>query len=126
MAVGEFRSTIFGGVTPVCNQCGVHLCWDISKEEYVACKRFWDNWICQECNGGNAVSLQHWRTQHPTFSIGKQFYLTLHQKIQTKIIGSGLSISDAQKLWQAGFLHETIEEAREALAHCGLTQEKTA
>ena len=41
-----------GGYTPVCNDCGVHLCWGISTYEYEEEKRFWDSWICQDCNGG--------------------------------------------------------------------------
>lgn len=46
------KGTIDGGLTPVCNDCGIHLCWDISDEEYAENPRFWDEWICQECNGG--------------------------------------------------------------------------
>lgn len=52
MAVGTFNSTIDGGVTPLCSSCMVHLCWDISDEEYLERKDFWDSWICEECNNG--------------------------------------------------------------------------
>lgn len=46
------RNTIPGGKTPICNLCMISLCWDISDEEYADDKKFWDAWICQECNGG--------------------------------------------------------------------------
>jgi hypothetical protein len=52
MGTAITASTIPGGVTPICNDCGVALCWDISDEEYAARPKFWDNWICRDCNGG--------------------------------------------------------------------------
>jgi hypothetical protein len=39
-------------MTPICNNCGICLCWDISEFEYLSEKEFWDAWICQECNNG--------------------------------------------------------------------------
>lgn len=63
MAVGEFASTIAGGVTPVCSECGVHLCWDISEQDYEEDKPFWDDWICKECNHGHAMSLTQWKSE---------------------------------------------------------------
>jgi hypothetical protein len=36
-------------MTPVCNTCKGHLCWDISREEYLDRKAFWDSWVCQNC-----------------------------------------------------------------------------
>lgn len=50
MAVSRFNSTIPGGVTPVCGECGIALCFDISNEEYLENFKFWDNWKCEECN----------------------------------------------------------------------------
>ncbi|AJF08205.1 hypothetical protein [Geoalkalibacter subterraneus] len=50
MAVGVFNSTLLGGYTPVCSECGVHLCWDISWDEYREAQKFWDNWRCRDCN----------------------------------------------------------------------------
>jgi hypothetical protein len=50
-----------GGVTPMCNCCGVALCWDIADDEYADAKPFWDEWICQDCNGGSALSLKQWK-----------------------------------------------------------------
>lgn len=41
-----------GGLTPICNECGVSLCWDIATDEYEEDSEFWDAWKCQECNGG--------------------------------------------------------------------------
>lgn len=37
-------------LTPVCEKCGVHLCWDISQKEYEDDKLFWENWQCKDCN----------------------------------------------------------------------------
>lgn len=50
MGVIVTPSTIAGAVTPVCNDCGVTLCWDLSDEEYEEAKEFWDNWKCSGCN----------------------------------------------------------------------------
>lgn len=49
MAVHTSRSTLMGGITPMCNECGVAMCWDISNEEYISDKQFWDKWLCQSC-----------------------------------------------------------------------------
>lgn len=38
------------GYTPICNLCGVTLCWDISEEEYLELLDFWDAWCCKECD----------------------------------------------------------------------------
>lgn len=51
MGIHTSPSTVAGGVTPICNECGVSLCWDISRTEYLEAKAFWDDWTCQECHG---------------------------------------------------------------------------
>lgn len=61
MGVTIHRGTMPGGVTPTCNECGVLLCWDISNAEYEEAKPFWDDWCCQDCNGGKAMSLHDWK-----------------------------------------------------------------
>ncbi len=63
MGVIHTNSTMPGAVTPVCNVCGVFLCWDIAEHEYVHDQAFWDEWICQECHGGVPLSLKAWRRQ---------------------------------------------------------------
>lgn len=60
MGVGIHGGTMDGAVTPMCNKCGIALCWDISEEEYGEAKKFWDKWICQECNDGQPLSLKEW------------------------------------------------------------------
>ena len=60
MGVTTTASTLPGGLTPVCNCCGIHLCWDISENDYEDAKAFWDDWICRECNGGKSLSLKDW------------------------------------------------------------------
>ena len=52
MGVTVSRGTMPGGCTPICNDCGICLCWDISDEEYEEDRLFWDSWICKECNHG--------------------------------------------------------------------------
>ena len=47
-------------LTPICNECGICLCWDISFYEYIENKSFWDNWICEVCNGGTPLSLKQY------------------------------------------------------------------
>lgn len=48
--MGTVQSKDTDGYTPICNECGVHLCWDISYIEYEENKKFWDNWKCEECD----------------------------------------------------------------------------
>jgi hypothetical protein len=61
MGVQVSPSTMPGAVTPTCNECGVALCWDVSNEEYVLDRAFWDAWICEQCNGGEPMTLMQWR-----------------------------------------------------------------
>lgn len=61
MGVMVTKGTMPGGVTPICNDCGVALCWDISKEEYIECEEFWDEWICRDCNNGEPMSLKEFK-----------------------------------------------------------------
>lgn len=56
MGVHIHGGTMPGAVTPICNSCGVSLCWDISEEEYQDAFEFWDDWICQDCNNGTRMS----------------------------------------------------------------------
>lgn len=63
MGVTTVNSTLVGGVTPICNECGILLCWDISETEYEEDKEFWDKWICKECNQGKPLSLKVWKNE---------------------------------------------------------------
>lgn len=60
MGVHRHGGTPIGAVTPICDECCVSLCWDIGIEEYEDAKPFWDAWICQDCNGGERLSLKTW------------------------------------------------------------------
>ena len=61
MGLTVTKGTIPGAMTPVCNDCGVHLCWDVGEEEAESCRAFWDAWVCQDCNNGQRMSLKDWR-----------------------------------------------------------------
>jgi len=61
MGITVTASTIPGGVTPVCDNCGIALCWDVSEPEYLANKTFWDNWRCKECNPDYRGALKRFR-----------------------------------------------------------------
>ncbi len=63
MGVTVTNGTLDGGMTPACNSCGVHLCWDISEEEYNETKAFWDDWECEDCRPGAKGSLKRWKTE---------------------------------------------------------------
>lgn len=52
MGLHRHPGTMPGGVTPICNACGVSLCWDISEEEAEEARDFWEGWKCEDCNGG--------------------------------------------------------------------------
>lgn len=61
MGVFVGPGTMPGGVTPICNTCGIALCWDISSDDYDERPAFWDAWLCQDCNGGIKFS-ETWRS----------------------------------------------------------------
>jgi hypothetical protein len=65
MGVFVGPSTLDGGVTPICNSCGIALCWDISDGEYEEAKAFWDKWKCKECNPETySGALKQWKQEH--------------------------------------------------------------
>jgi len=61
-----------GALTPICEACGVSLCWDVSEAEGLADEAFWNQWKCQDCNGGHRMSLEQWRIDHPKTSEPKK------------------------------------------------------
>lgn len=63
MGITTHGGTMDGGVTPTCNDCGISLCWDISCTEYLSARAFWDQWICQECNGSR-LSAHRWSCEN--------------------------------------------------------------
>lgn len=50
MAVAQSH-TFSDAYTPICNLCGVALCWDISDIEYIKDFHFWEGWECEDCHG---------------------------------------------------------------------------
>jgi len=50
MGVTILKSTMPDAVTPICNDCGITLCYDVGECEYQLNKIFWDDWKCKECN----------------------------------------------------------------------------
>lgn len=68
MGVHRHRGTPEGALTPICNSCGISLCWDIAEEEYVEAREFWDRWTCQDCRedeGLGRMSLKEWKQERP-------------------------------------------------------------
>jgi hypothetical protein len=116
MGVLSLQNTLPGAVTPVCNNCGITLCWDIPEEQYARERRFWDAWVCADCNGGKPLSRKDWYRQTPDFSLRQEVFVTVSGKPAPFYIGSGLSIADARSLWRAGFVFDSLDAARQALA----------
>jgi len=58
--MGVSYSPFMGSYTPICNECGAALCWDIAPHEYFEAEEFWNEWICRDCNGGESLSLKEW------------------------------------------------------------------
>lgn len=63
MGITTHGGTMTGGVTPTCSECGISLCWDISRTEYLSAKVFWDAWRCQDCNGFR-LSVRGWQERN--------------------------------------------------------------
>ena len=63
MGVTIGNSTMDGAVTPICNSCGICLCYDISDSEYEENKTFWDNWQCGDCDPSAKGSFLRYRQE---------------------------------------------------------------
>lgn len=63
MGIHIHGGTMPGAMTPICNECGVSLCWDVAEEEAIRDAAFWDQWCCLDCNGGQAMSLKKWQAK---------------------------------------------------------------
>ena len=63
MGLSKHGSTMPGAVTPICNECGTFLCWDLGEDEADENRDFWDAWVCESCNDGERMSLKQWRAQ---------------------------------------------------------------
>lgn len=37
------------GIQPICNECGIALCWELIQQDYEDKKYYWDNWSCKTC-----------------------------------------------------------------------------
>jgi hypothetical protein len=72
MGVITTNSTMMGAVTPICNECGIVLCWDISLEDYATQKDFWDNWRCKLCDPDAPGSLKRWASQDSATSLKEE------------------------------------------------------
>lgn len=46
--MGIFRDKT-GDITPICNSCGIVLCYSISDICYEEHRLFWDEWECDVC-----------------------------------------------------------------------------
>lgn len=62
--MGVQYETFMGGYTPICNNCGVSLCWDISPNDYEEDKDFWEQWTCKDCNPNYQGALKRWRVEN--------------------------------------------------------------
>lgn len=43
-------SSLGGGKTPICSECGIALCFDIDDQEYEEMQDYWDAWRCEVCD----------------------------------------------------------------------------
>ena len=59
MGVHVHGGTMSGALTPICQTCGVSLCWDIDRTTYLEARPFWDAWRCQDC-AGSRLSARAW------------------------------------------------------------------
>lgn len=65
MGLHIHRGTMEGALTPICESCGVALCWDIEESEALKDEDFWNQWKCQDCNDGKCMSINSWKAQEP-------------------------------------------------------------
>lgn len=53
--MGVILGNELDGWQPICNDCGIPLCWLLSSEQYIESKPFWENWMCEDCCQGNKL-----------------------------------------------------------------------
>lgn len=52
------------GWQPICNDCGIALCFTISDDEKYRFGEFWENWRCQYCDPYVIGSFSRWLKSH--------------------------------------------------------------
>jgi hypothetical protein len=48
------------GWQPICNDCGICLCFVITDQEYERTKDFWEQWCCSQCDSYAIGSFARW------------------------------------------------------------------
>jgi hypothetical protein len=81
MGLHSHGGTMPGGLTPICESCGVSLCWDIEEGEALENEEFWNQWKCQDCNGGERMSLVKWKLQQKSEDELLLLYNTVHNAV---------------------------------------------
>lgn len=46
---------------PICDECGIALCYTLTLFEYIEHKDYWDNWCCKDCDPDY---FKKWSIQH--------------------------------------------------------------
>lgn len=52
------------GWQPICNDCGLSLCFVITLQEYDQTKTFWEQWRCVYCDKDAIGSFARWLATH--------------------------------------------------------------
>jgi len=113
-------STLCGGISPICNSCGGVLGWDISNDEYLADKEFWDEWCCKECDPSGKILKAHLARKQSSGSFSaadlakarRDVALVFEALCAKKVAKDGCSAQDAEdagKEWLAEQLDVPLE-----------------
>lgn len=57
----------YGEVQPICDDCGVALCWSIDESEYLEWKGFWESWKCRDCNANYKGAYEDYQNNNEPF-----------------------------------------------------------
>jgi len=59
--MGVIKEDEFGYIyyTPICEDCGIQLCWSIEEEVYNQQSEFWNQWKCKDCNPNYSGALKN-------------------------------------------------------------------
>lgn len=114
MAVTTGPGTMSGGVTPTCDDCGVSLCWDVSRTDYIEAKAFWDAWRCRDC-APEPLSAHHWRTEN-----GREALPAPVESVVAAFEASHADLADGGLTDDPGSVRDAFEAA---LAEAGIAAE---
>lgn len=63
----SLKNIHLGEVQPMCDDCGIALCWSVDLKEFIEWFGFWDVWKCCRCNPDYKNAYQKYKEVNKPF-----------------------------------------------------------